>query len=241
MRNARQKPDFAKTPSGGGFTLMELLIAIGISGMITVLVYGSFARTFDTREFVLQGQERFHTVRVALERMSREISMTFVYDCRELDTPTGERRHKTIFKVEREGKVDRMVFSSFSHLRLFKDANESDQNVLSYYSEGDPEDSSITNLVRREKTRIDGEPEEGGETLVLCPDIESLHFKLWDEEKEDWVEEWDCSQIERLNRLPNLVRITLTVIDEYKEEASFTTTTRIFTNKPLFNWMKPSQ
>ena len=224
-----------------GFTLVELLIAIGISGIITVLVYGSFARTFDTREFVLQSQERYHTVRVALERMAREISMAFVYDCREVDTPTGERRHKTLFKVEREGKVDRMVFTSFSHMRLFKDVNESDQNVLSYYGEGDPEDSSITNLVRREKTPIDGEPEEGGDAMVLCPDIESLHFELWDEDKEDWVEEWDCSQVERLNRLPNLVRITLTVIDEYGEEAPYVTTTRIFTTKPLFNWMKPSQ
>jgi general secretion pathway protein J len=224
-----------------GFTLVELLIAIGILGIITVLVYGSFARTFDAREFVLESQERYHTVRVALERMSREISMAFVYDCRELDTPTGERRHRTLFKIEREGKVDRMVFTSFSHLRLFKNANESDQNVLSYYGEGDAEDSSITNLVRKEKTRIDGEPEEGGEALVLCPDIESLHFELWDEDKEDWVDEWDCSQIERLNKLPRMVRITMTVIDEYEEEVPFATTTRIFTNKPLFNFLKPSQ
>lgn len=234
-------PDFAQASPDEGFTLVELLIAVGITGIITVLVYGSFARTFDTREFVLKSQERYHTVRVALERMSREISMAFVYDCREVDTSTGERRHKTLFKVERDGKIDRMVFSSFSHLRLFKNANESDQNVLSYYSEGDPEDSSITNLVRREKTRIDGEPEEGGEALVLCPDIESLRFELWDEEKEDWAEEWDCSQIERLNRLPPTVRITLTVLDEYGEETSLTTTTRIFVSKPLFNWLKPSQ
>jgi general secretion pathway protein J len=241
MTRARKNQDFAKATSGKGFTLVELLIAVGITGIITVLVYGSFARTFDTREFVLQSQERYHTVRVALERMAREISMAFVYDCREVDTPTGERRHKTLFKVEREGKVDRMVFTSFSHLRLFKDVNESDQNVLSYYGEGDPEDSSITNLVRREKTRIDGEPEEGGDALVLCPDIESLHFELWDEDKEEFVEEWDCSQIERLNRLPPMVRITLTVIDEYGEETPLTTTSRIFVNKPLSNWMKPSQ
>ena len=48
---------------------------------------------------------------------------------RELDTPTGERRMWTVFKVERQSKVDRMVFSSFSHLRLVRDVNESDQNI----------------------------------------------------------------------------------------------------------------
>lgn len=224
-----------------GFTLLELLIALSITAMISTLVYGSFSRTFEAREYVLASQERFHTVRVALERMSREISMAFVYDCRELDTPTGERRQRTLFKVEREGDVDRMVFTSFSHLRMFRGVNESDQNVLTYYGESDPDDTSVTNLMRREKVRIDGEPEEGGKALVLCPDVEEMHIELWDETKQEWVEEWDCSQIERLNQLPRMVRIQLVVRDLEGEEMPFTAVTRIFTRKPLANWMKPSQ
>jgi general secretion pathway protein J len=230
-----------KPAKPNGFTLVELLIALSITAIITTLVYGSFARTFEAREFVMQAQERYHSVRVAMERMSREISMAFVYDCRELDTPTGEHRHRTIFKVETEGKVDRLVFTSFSHLRLFRDVHESDQNVLTYFGENDPDDSSQTNLIRREKTRIDGEPEEGGKALILCRNIESLRFELWDADKEEWVDEWDCSQIERLNQLPRLVRISLAIIDEYDEEMVFSTTTRIFAGKPLANWMKPSQ
>jgi general secretion pathway protein J len=224
-----------------GFTLIELMIALTFLAIITTVIYGSFARSFETREFVMQAQERYHTARVAMDRMAREISMAFIYDCRELDTPTGEQRHRTIFKVEAEGKQDRLVFTSFSHLRLFKDVHESDQNVLSYYGESDPEDSSKTNLMRREKIRIDGEPDEGGKAQVLCRDIETLRFELWDADKEEWRDEWDCSQIERLNQLPRLVRISLTVMDEYDEELILVTTSRIFTNKPLANWMKPSQ
>jgi len=224
-----------------GFTLMEVIIALTITAIISAMIYGSFSRTFDSREFVLQAQERYQTVRAALERMSREISMAFIYDCRELDTPTGEHRYRTLFKVEREGKIDHMIFSSFSHLRLFRDAHESDQNILAYFGEPDSEDSSKTNLMRREKTRIDEEPEEGGKAFVLCPHIEELRFELWDETKEDWVDEWDCSQVEQLNRLPNMVRITLSVIDEYGEEIPFTTIARIFTRQPLANWIKPSQ
>ena len=224
-----------------GFTLIEVMIAVSILAIVSTLIYGSFARTFEVREFVSAVQERYHGARLALERMAREISMAFIYDCRELDTPTGERRFRTIFKVERSGRIDQMVFSSFSHLRLVRDANETDQNVLTYYGDDDPDDPGVTNLMRREKIRIDGEPEEGGEAMVLCHDVESLHFELWDETKQDWVEEWDCSQIERQNQMPKLVRITLTVINEYGEEMPFTTITRIFVNKPLANWMKPSQ
>jgi general secretion pathway protein J len=224
-----------------GFTLVEVIIAISILSMITVLVWGSFARTFDTREFVLNAQERFHTVRVALERMSSELSMAFVYDCREMETMTGEQRHRTLFKVDQEGDVDRLTFSSFSHLRMFRDVHESDQNIITYYGENDPDDSSITNLMRREKFRIDGEPEEGGQELLLCPDIVSLSFELWNQEKEDWTDDWDCSQIENRNELPSLVRIKLVVEDEYEEELAFTTIARIFVQKPLSNWLKKSQ
>jgi general secretion pathway protein J len=224
-----------------GFTLAEILIAVAILAIVSTLIYGSFARTFETREFVGRIQERYHSVRTALDRMAREISMAFIYDCRELDTPTGERRMWTIFKVERTGKIDRLVFSSFSHMRLVRDVNQSDQNVLAYYGEEDSDEPGVTNLMRREKLRVDGEPERGGEALEMCHDVSSLHFELWDEVKKEWVEEWDCSQIERQNQLPNLVRITLTVVNEFGEEMPFTTVTRIFTNKPLSAWMKPSQ
>jgi general secretion pathway protein J len=225
----------------GGFTLIEIMIATAIMAIVSSLVYGSFSRTFETRDFVASVQQRYHGVRLALERMSREISQAFIYECREIDTPTGERHMWTVFKVERSGQIDKLVFSSFSHMRLTRDVNESDQNVLTYYGEDDPEDSSITNLMRKEKVRIDGEPEEGGVPMVMCHDVESLHFELWDETKLDWVEEWDCTQVERLNQIPKLVRITMTVINEFGEEMPFTTITRIFTNKPLATWLKPSQ
>lgn len=224
-----------------GLTLIELLIAVAITGIIGTLVYGSFDRTYESREFVLRAQERYHTARLALERMSRELSSAFVYDCRKLDTPTGEQRHQTLFKVEQEGKVSRLSFTSFSHLRLFRDVHESDQNVIVYYGENDRREGRRLNLMRREKNRIDGRPEEGGFAQVACPDIVSLQVELWDESKQDWTEQWDCSQVERLNLLPRMVRLTLTVLDEYGKELPLRTIARLFITKPLANFIKRSQ
>lgn len=223
-----------------GFTLIEVLIALAMVAIISTLIYGSFARTFEVREVVTQSQQRYHGIRVALERMSREISMAFIYDCRQQDTSTGERRQQTLFKSEREGKFDKLTFTSFSHLRLYKDAHESDQNVLSYFGEDDPKHSSQSNLMRREKPRIDGQPEEGGETQILCPDIKELRFTFWDVDKNDWVNDWNCSQVERQNKLPRLVRITLTINDGPNSQMKLSTITRIFTLKPLADFIKRS-
>jgi general secretion pathway protein J len=223
-----------------GLTLIELLIAVAITAIIGTLVYGSFDRTYQSREFVLRAQERYHTARLALERMSREVASAFVYDCRKLDSPTGEQRQQTLFKVEPEGKVSRMTFTSFSHLRLFRDVRESDQNVVSYYGKPDRRQGRQLNLMRREKTRIDERPEEGGREQVLCPDVLSLQIELWDENKQDWVESWDCSQVERLNTLPRMVRFTLTVLDEYGKELPLRTIARLHLQKPLANFIKRS-
>ena len=221
-----------------GFTLVEVLIALSIVAIISSLIFGAFARTFDVREQVTQSQERYHGLRVALERMAREISMAFVYNCQQLNTPTGERRQQTLFKLEHEGKFDKLTFTSFSHLRLFKDVHESDQNVLSYFGEGDPRRSLQYNLMRREKARIDGQPEEGGETQVLCPDIKELRFDFWDNVKNDWVDDWDCSRVERQNQLPRLVRIKLVAAEGHDKQIKLSTIARIFTLKPLMNWIK---
>jgi len=223
-----------------GLTLIEVLIAVAITAIIATLIWGSFARAFDSRDFVLAAQDRYHTLRLALERMSREISSAFVYDCRELDTPTGEVRYRTPFKVEQEGDVSRMVFTSFSHLRMFRDVHESDQNVITYFGESDPDVPGQMNLMRKEKVRIDAQPEEGGRTQVLCPGVEKVSIQLWDETKEEWVDEWDCSQVERLNRLPQQVKVSITVIDERDQELTLATVARVFISKPLANFIKRS-
>ena len=220
--------------------MAEVLIAVSILAIVTTLVYGSFSRTFETRAFVAQVQERYHGVRTALERMSREISMAFIYDCRDIDTPTGERRYWTVFKLKDEGDYDRLTFASFSNLRMVRDVNESDQNELSYFTEQDAEESDVTNIMRREKKRIDGEPDQVGPARVLCHDVEKLQFEAWDEENKEWVREWDCTQIERQNRLPKMVRVQLTIENEFGEEMTFSSVSRIFANKPLSAWMKGS-
>ena len=227
--------------TAAGFTLMEVLIAVSIVSIIGTLVYGSFARTFEARDLVNRVQERYHSVRLALERMSLEINMAFVYDCRERNSLMGDPKLRSMFTVEQEGKVDRMQFTSFSHLRLHRDSHESDQNLLTYYGEDDPQEPSRTNLMRREKLRFDGEPDEGGEAQVMCENIEGLDLEAWDDVKGEWVEEWDCQQIERLNTMPKMIKITLTVKDEAGKELPFTTIARVFANTPLANWIKPSQ
>src|SRR5262245_4552515 len=119
-----------------GFTLAEVLIAVAILAMIGVLTYGTFARAMEAREQAGRITERYHEIRQAMQRMSREISMAYLSEHKNCQEPRSE----TVFTANRTAGGSRLDFASFSHTKTAPDANESDQNELSYFIERDPDD-----------------------------------------------------------------------------------------------------
>jgi len=211
-----------------GMTLLEIIVSVSIVVVMASLVYGSARRQMEARDLANRIEERYSMVRIAMSRMAREISMAFLSNHISLD-----KRTQTIFKGVNESPINRLTFSSFSHQRLKSDVHESDQNVITYYGKQDKENTSLMNLMRYEKKIIDDKPEEYGEGEVLARGIVGLRFRYYDEEKKEWVDSWDTMGIERGNKLPRYVEITLTIMDENGKEIPFVTKTKIQIQKPL--------
>ena len=213
-----------------GFSLAEALITVAILGMIGMLIFGTFSRAMSARERATEITNRYHTVRQAMLRMSKEISMAFLTwhkDC-------AEPRTSTIFLGKRAGNGMRLDFTSFSHFIMRADARESDQNELSYFIENDPKDSSRKNLMRREQNRIDEKPTEGGISQVMAEDVESLDFEFYDYKSDQWEDDWDSSGRDLRDRLPKFVSIKLTVKDRSSnKDITFVIKTRVFIKEAL--------
>ena len=61
-----------------GFTLIEVMVAVSILAIVTTLTWASFKQTFNTKSAIEAQAGRYRTVRLALERMARELSMVYV-------------------------------------------------------------------------------------------------------------------------------------------------------------------
>ena len=218
-----------RAQSNRGFTLAETLIGVAIMGLIGTLSFGTFIGAVNSQERAQEVSDRYHQVRQAMLRMSREISQAFISEHRFCEDP----RTKTIFKGERSSNGMRLDFTSFSHFKFRADANESDQNELSFFIEKDPEDKSILSLMRREQSRIDDEPEEGGIVQVLAEDVSELNFEFYDPKEDRWEDEWDTEDSELKGRLPLFVRIELVVPGADGDDEKFVTKTRIFVRESL--------
>lgn len=215
-----------------GFTLIEVMIAVGILAMVMTLIWGSFDGTFRTKKDIEAQAGRYRTVRIALDRMARELSMAYLSQ----NEDTSQPNRRTLFVGKHKLGVDEVEFSYFGHQRLYQDADECDTAEVMYYGVRDPEDNSKTDLARRETRRLSYQKieEAPGEADIVCDDIVSLKLKYWDARDKQWRDEWVTTSADgEPDRLPSKVQITLTVHDERGQEVPFTTEARIAMQEPL--------
>ncbi len=221
-----------RASSRGGFTLMEVLISLAILTGMATIVWGSFSMTSATKRKVEDIEDRYHQIRLSMNRMAREISMSYLS---KNDQPMATSP-RTLFTHTRNSSIDELMFSNFGHVRLHEGAKESDQGVIRYFSAADPDDASKTNLMRRETRRLGSlKPEEEGPAYVMLEDVEELHFEFWDDQMSEWEDTWNTTSLDgKPDRLPTKVKILLTVKDERGKEITFITATRIFVRNPLW-------
>lgn len=209
-----------------GFSLMEVMIAVAIVAFITAVLGGSLVRQLDAKERIAALAERQNTARMALTRMAREISMAFLskhYNC-------NERRSVTLFKGKQNGEL---TFTSFSHYKWTKDANESDQNEITYSVKADPDGGNKHALFRKEAQRITDDPGEAGKDYVLAHDISSLEFEYYNFDNDTWESDWDTTRSEKKFKLPLLVKLTLKLPFPDGKDQTFVTQSRIMLQDAL--------
>jgi general secretion pathway protein J len=211
--------------ASGGFTLIEVMLALAILGFVTTIMWGAFNQTVTNKRAIETAQERTHTVRVALMRMAREIEMGYLSASE--NTALADRR--TFLVGSSHGDVDELSFSSFAHQRLRAGLAEGDTSVISYFGERDPDSRRVLNLMRRETRRLQAENPSNitGEAYVLCPDVSRVKFSYYDNKLKEWANDWTTLDASGNQYLPTHVRITLTVVDERGQDVSYTTDARI--------------
>jgi len=191
-----------------GFTLIELMIAIGVLAMLSLLLYGAFDGLERTRTGVMRVNDRYHEGRGALQRIAYELSSAYL----SAHAPPDQNlvAERTAFIGTHDSPAARVDFDCFCYRRYDKDAKESDQAEISYFGSPNPDGSGELDLGRRVSPRLDLEPEHGGKVEVLATDLDSFELSYLDASNAQWTDKWDSTQpLGQHNRLPLQVRVSL--------------------------------
>lgn len=210
-----------------GFSLIELVIAMAITATIAVMTIGAFRGVDRAKQLARSQGDRYSAARLALTRLSREVSMAFLSDNFDQNRYRNER--VTLFV----GRETELLFTTMAHQRLYRDVKESDQSVVGYVLEADPENSGEQALFRREKPRLDDEPDRGGRKDLVADHLTSFRIRYWDTKRNDWAREWTTKSVDHANELPSLVRFELEIALVGGRTEKLSTETRIAMTRPL--------
>ncbi len=200
----------ARDRARDGMTLIEVLVSMSIGAVVVAAVLGVLSTAHRTRE---QGEKRsdlFQSVRVALDRMERDLRVA-VYRS---DDPQFEFIGTNL--TEAGLSADTIEFSSASGAPLGSLLPTGDLLRVQYYIDVS-EDTPHNGLVRQAiglplPEEISPEQEELA-ARGYCPAAVALDLTYYDPTEQTWVEEW-----QERTELPPSVRIVLYILPEALEE-----------------------
>ncbi|NIS60473.1 MAG: hypothetical protein GTO13_07200 [Proteobacteria bacterium] len=194
-----------------GFTLLEIIISIGILVVILTIIYGTFNSSMRAFTVMENLGDAYGQARLILNRMSEEIGS--VYLSKNNSNPgtglLGEDGEQD------DLPFDSLHFTSLSHVRWVKDSRESELCEIGYYLEKDPE-TEKSFFFRREDWNVDGTLQEGGVVLEMAEGVDGLNFRYYD--GEEWVDEWDSKA---RNGLPKAIEVVLLMSDQSQKRIAF--------------------
>jgi general secretion pathway protein J len=178
-----------------GFTLLELMLAIGLLALVATVVYGSFRATVDAMERATASGAPAQQARVTLARLADELTAA----------DWAPQREGTIFigtSQELEGhSADLLQLTSRSHVWYPTQPPAIEQATIGYSA---AQSSRGLQLWREEQANpflVGG----SAERLLVAEGLAGVQFRFYS--KGEWAEEWNASVAQGL---PELVEIVLT-------------------------------
>ena len=190
---------FRQAPRGfeGGFTLIEVLLAVSLVAMMATLVFGSLYVTLSAIDTARANSANEQIVRSTLRLMTDELSF-------------GEGR--TTFpwmgiNGQWDGQpADSIAFLTMGQFRGAESAKDTELVRIVYTREGD-------RLLRFARKNLYGLTDESIEHVVLATNVKEFNVRYYDGKGKLWLDEWSG----RGQESPKVILIELTLLQEKEE------------------------
>jgi prepilin-type N-terminal cleavage/methylation domain-containing protein len=192
-----------RSPRRSAFTLIEIMIAIGILSMVLAAIYSSWTAILRASKTGLDAaasaQRARITIRVLEDSLSSAQSFAanlpyYYFDAENGDSPVLSFVARLSKSFPRSGKF-----------------GDLDVRRVTFSVEAAP-DGSRQLVLRQNPLVMDPDTDEKEHPIVLAKNVRGLEMQFWDSNKNppEWVDEWVGP---KTNQLPKMVMLTLKLAD----------------------------
>ena len=200
-----------------GFTLLEIMIAMLILGMVVATVSMSLSGSIKVMEGSMDQGDLYYRAQVAFERIGEDLNSAMLPDDLEF-----------IGGLEKGGSGQRILlsFASLAHLDFDPENGQSGLGLISYAVQPDKDDGRQLLLLRADSLHRPQDKDAGStetEAFLLSDRLRSVTFTFLDRNGEE-LESWDTTvsteEPDKKRRLPAAVSCRLEFWLNMEEESS---------------------
>jgi general secretion pathway protein J len=211
-KRRREAADFR-----GGFTLIEILIAIAIFAVVVTTIFSSFRAVLSRNEAIRHGDNTYEMARSCMNRILMDLTSLYIerpplYQKPDFNAPPDPYRFvaEQIFTGARN--FTRLRFSSAAHLPMGGQTGRGLAEIVYYvprqsYSETPP---VLRRADRSYPYDLDPEFSEREHDPVLCEDVAEFELTFYDEEG-NAHEEWNSESDRYRYATPRMVAVKLKI------------------------------
>jgi len=183
----------------GGFTLVEVLLAVSLVAMMAALVFGSLFVTTSAIDAASANSANEQIIRSTLRVMIDELSV-------------GKNSQTSPWmgiNGQFDGQpADTIAFLTMGQFRGAESTKDTEEVRIVYTREGD-------RLLRYVRKNLYGLTDESVGQIELATKVKAFNVRYYDEKNRLWVDEWDGRG--RLTSVPKALLIELTLLQENAE------------------------
>ena len=213
-----------------GYTLIEILVAVLILGIVLSTIYASYTGTFRIIGEIQYDAEIYGMARSTLDRMARDLQSAALW--------RGAFTFKTGAYTLGNKEFMRVLFRSEAHISFGDKEPPAGVSVIEYLLvEGKGEGKGVYALLRSDSLYRDPEKESSpADRFLLCDRVEALTYTFYDESGKEH-RTWDSGSVDvaiQKNRFPAavLIRLSMTNETDGKRPHLFAIRVRLPFNRP---------
>ena len=197
-----------KSSLQAGFTLLEILLSMGILASMSVFAITAISNQLEIRNRLSGVNESQHALNSAMAHLFDDVRHAYVLNKADsVAANVSSRPVKPVFV----GKADTAYFSAQNFNSLAANSPESNLAMVRYYVREDSKDTSKKLLIRVVDTVFKESIERagtGGEQ-ILIRDLTDFKLTYWN--GQDWTPEWDTNSNDTSGKLPKMVKMKIVV------------------------------
>jgi len=188
------RPARSKSPA---FTLVEVLIAIGLLGVVVAAIYSSWTAILRASKAAQDASAAAQRERMAIQVMEDALNATCMF-------AANGRWYAFVAENGAEATLSFVAHlpKSFPRAGKFGDL---DVRRVTFSLEPGP-DYQKHLVLRQNPLLMEVDRDEEEAPLVLARYVKELRLEFWDAKQNDWVDEWNDT-----NQIPKIVMISLIV------------------------------